>query len=87
MRNLALKRIWKAFIQAKVEYLSFKKIQEIISKDNIRAKNELNEFYAQMEELDEEAKVKATKSHEITEIDKEQINTISIKSKVHPEMI
>ena len=33
--NLALKQIWKAFIHAKVEYLSFKKIQEIISEDNI----------------------------------------------------
>ena len=64
--NLALKRIWKAFIHAKVEYLSFEKIQEIISEDNLRAKKELNEFYAQMEELDEEEK--ATKSQDITEI-------------------
>ena len=50
--NLALKQIWKVFIQAKVEYLSFEKIQEIVSEDNIRAKKELKELYAQMEELD-----------------------------------
>ena len=48
---------WKAFIQAKVEYLSFEKIQEIISENNRRAKKELNEFFAQMVELDKEATV------------------------------
>ena len=45
----------------------------------------MNEFYAQMNELDEEAKVNATKSQEIAKIGNEQINTFSIKSKVNPE--
>ena len=80
--NLALKRIWKAFIQAKVEYLSFEKIQEIIYEDNVREKKELNEFYAQMKELDKEAKT--TTSPEITERDTEQINTISAEEIVSP---
>ena len=83
--NTVLKRIWKAFIRSKVEYLSFVKIQKIISEDNTRAKNELIEFCAQMEELNEEEKAKAIESQEIMEIDKEQINTFSIKSKVNPE--
>ena len=42
----------------------------------------MNEYYAQIKELDEEAKI--TESQEITEIHTEQINTISIKSKVNP---
>ena len=63
----------------------FVKIQEIISEDNIRAKNELKDLYAQMEEVDEEAKLKAIESQEIMEIDKEQTNTFSIKSKVNSE--
>ena len=55
----------------------------MISADNLGPKKELNEFYAQMDDLDEEAK--ATKSQESTEIDTEQINIISIKSKVNLE--
>ena len=53
--NLALKRIWKAFIHAKVEFISFEKIQEIIFKDDLWAKKEVSVFYAQMEELEKEA--------------------------------
>ena len=56
-----------------------KKIQEILSEDNIRAKEEVKDFYAQMEELDNETELSKNK---IIQIDTENINTISIKSKV-----
>ena len=48
---------WITFIHAKVEQLSFEKIQEIISEDNLQARKDLNDFYAQMKELDKEEKL------------------------------
>ena len=48
---MALKRFWKTVIHPKVEYMSFEKIQEIILEDDIWAKKEVNDLYAQMEEL------------------------------------
>ena len=63
--------------------MSFEKLQKKIAEDNLRAKKEVKEFYAQMEELDIETKL--TTNKEIMEIDTEKINTISIKSKVNPE--
>ena len=82
--NLALKHIWKAFIHAKLEYLSFEKVQEIIHEENLRAEMEVNDFYAEVEDLDNEAKLKADKTNiEVVEIEPEKIYTTSIKSKVN----
>ena len=62
--------------------MSFEKIQEIISEDNLRAKEEVKDFYAQMEELNNEAELTKTK---VIEIDTEKTYMISIKSKGIPE--
>ena len=82
--NVALKRIWKAFIHAKLEYLSFEKVQEIIHEENLRYEMENNDFYAEMEDLDNEAKLKANKTNnKVFERDTDKISTTSIKSKVY----
>ena len=83
--NLALKRIWEAFIHAKLEYLSFEKVQEIICEENGRAEKEVSDFYAQMDDLGNEAKLKAKNTKkEVVEIDTKRIRTTSIKSTVNP---
>ena len=46
---------------------------------------EVNDFYAEMEDLDSEAKLKAGNTNiEVVEIEPEKIYTTSIKSKVNP---
>ena len=75
--NLALKRIWKAFIRSKVEYLSFEKTKKYLS-----AEKEIQDFYAEMEELDNEAKCMAKKmTKEIIVIDTEKIIRLMLNSK------
>ena len=82
--NLALKHIWKAFIHAKLEYLSFEKVQEIIHEENLRAEMKVNDFSPEMEVLDNEAKLKVDNTNiEVVEIEPEKIYTPCIKSKVN----
>ena len=64
----------------------FEKIQQIIVKDDLRAKKELSDFYAQMEALDKEAiLMNGNENNDITETESEKINTISFQSTVNPE--
>ena len=79
--NLDLKHIWKALIQSKIEFLSFEIAKEITFAENLWADKEVKDVYAQMEELDNEAKLMAKNMpKESIEIDTERFNTTSIKS-------
>ena len=46
--NLVLKRIWKVFIQTKVELLTFEKAKEEERAENLQAENEVSDLYQQM---------------------------------------
>ena len=64
----------------------FEKDKEITSEDDLWAKTEISEFYAQMEELDKEALLmKDNENKHITAKELEKINTICIISTVNPE--
>ena len=66
----------------------FEKDKEITSEDDLWAKTEISEFYAQMEELDKEAiLMNDNENKDITETESEKINTISIKSTLNPEKV
>ena len=52
---MALKRIWKAFIQTKDDFLTFEKTKEEAYVENLRAKTEVGDFYLQIDEWDCEA--------------------------------
>ena len=58
MRNLALKNVWKAFIQTKVGFLTFEKAKVMVNVKNTRAEKEVSDLY-HMEDWDIEPEAEA----------------------------